>query len=345
MENGQVNGTVVLQEKLNDPQVADVLSRLLDRIDSLEKTVDALTTAVQEAPVMLSVVADTVDDTYAQAAAQGIDLDERMRNALTLLDRLTAPETAAAMDKALTLAQEAPAMMSMVTDMADDAYREAAERGVDIDARLRAGLQMAEKLTAPETVEMLDKALALAQEAPVMMSMVTDMVDDAYREAAERGVDMDARLRAGLAMAEKLTAPQMVEQLDKLINLAEQGPDVMSMMTDIADDTYRELAANGIDLEERARVGWQMVVKATEPSAMRRLDNMFDTLLTAEEGVLSPEAVETVGMTARALVTARQQPAQKVGLWGMLTALRDPQLQEAVGFLVAFGREFGRQVV
>ncbi|HID51621.1 MAG TPA: DUF1641 domain-containing protein, partial [Anaerolineae bacterium] len=333
MENGQVSGVVTLQEKLNDPQVAGVLVRLLDRMDSLEKAVDALATAVQEVPVMMSVVTDAVDDAYAQAAAQGIDLDERVRDTLVLLERLTAPETAAALDKALALAQEAPAMMSMVADMADDAYREAAGRGVDIDARLRAGLAMAEKLTAPETMEALDKALALAQEAPAMMSMVADMADDAYREAAGRGVDIDARLRAGLAMAEKLTAPEMIEQLDKLINMAVQGPDVMSMMADIADDTYREMADNGVDLEERARAGWQMVVKATEPSTMKRLDHMFDTLLMAEEGVLSPEAVAMVGMTARALVAARQQPAQKVGLWGMLTALRDPQLQEAVGFL------------
>ncbi|HIP71367.1 MAG TPA: hypothetical protein EYH05_08240, partial [Anaerolineae bacterium] len=104
MENGQVSGVVTLQEKLNDPQVAGVLVRLLDRMDSLEKAVDALATAVQEVPVMMSVVTDAVDDAYAQAAAQGIDLDERVRDTLVLLERLTAPETAAALDKALALA-------------------------------------------------------------------------------------------------------------------------------------------------------------------------------------------------------------------------------------------------
>jgi len=101
MENGQVSGVVTLQEKLNDPQVAGVLVRLLDRMDSLEKAVDALATAVQEVPVMMSVVTDAVDDAYAQAAAQGIDLDERVRDTLVLLERLTAPETAAALDKLL----------------------------------------------------------------------------------------------------------------------------------------------------------------------------------------------------------------------------------------------------
>ena len=50
MENGQsVNGTAVLQQKLNDPNTVAALTRLLDRIDSLEQTVNTLATTIEHA--------------------------------------------------------------------------------------------------------------------------------------------------------------------------------------------------------------------------------------------------------------------------------------------------------
>ena len=264
------------------------------------------------------------DETYKQAAAEGVDIEARLKAGLAMAEKLTSPEMMERLDKLILMTDQAPYMVSMVTDIADETYREAAARGIDIETRLKAGLAMAEKLTSPEMMERLDKLILMTDQAPYMVSMVTDIADETYREAATRGIDIEARLKVGLAMAEKLTSPEMMTKLDQLLMLSEQAPGMVSMMTDIVDDGYRQLAADGIDVEERLRVGLAIMAKATDPQTMTRLDHMFDTLLAAEEGVLNQEAVEMVGMAAHALVVSQQRPLPKVGLFGLLRALRDP---------------------
>lgn len=284
--NGQTKELTQLQERLHDPQVVGVLTRLLDRIDALEQTVNVLATAVSQAP----------------------------------------------------------GMISMVTDMADETMRQATAKGIDIDGRLKTALALAEKLTAPDMLARLEQMLALANQMPGMVSMMADMADDAYRQATARGLDIEARLKAGLALAEKLTAPDMTAKVDQLLALSTQLPGLVAMMTDITDESYRQMTATGVDLEERARLSLGLAEKMTRPNTMHSLNHLFDTLLTAESGMLSPEAVQTLGETAQALVASRKRPVRPMGLWATLTALRDPDLQMALGFLTVFGKEFGSRL-
>ena len=281
MQSMPMNGSATLQAKLNEPQTVAALTRLLDRIESLEQTVNTLADLVQQGPGMAAMVGDMVDETVRSAAARGVDVEQRLQTALTL----------------------------------------------------------AEKLTAPEMVDKLDRLLTLADEAPGMAAMVGDMVDETVRSAAARGVDIEARLRAGLAIAEKLTAPEMVAKLDQLLAFADEAPGLVAMVGDMVDET-----AVSLDLESRLRMGLQIAEKATQPANLAQLGEMFEVLLEAESGMLSPDAVRTLGSMAQSMVAAKSDPRPKVGLLALLRSLNDPDIQNTLGFLLNFGKRFGRSL-
>ena len=337
MNNGS-NGVATLQARLNEPQTAAALNRLLDRIETLEQTVGRLADVLEQAPGMVAMVGDMADETVRQAAARGVNVEERLKTALALAERLTAEETAVKLNQLLDLADQLPGTLAMMGDMMDETVRRAASNGVDIEARLRAGLTMAEKLTAPEMVAKLDQLLAMADQAPGMVAMMGDMVDETVRRAASNGVDIEARLRAGLTMAEKLTAPEMMAKLDQLLAMADQAPGMIAMMGDIVDESIRRAGESGINIEAMVRQGARAGAKF---SALMESEE-FDALM--ESGILDPEAVASVGKVGRALIASQQQPLEPVGLFGLLSAMRDPNMQRALGFLATFGAEFGKQI-
>ena len=59
------------------------------------------------------------------------------------------------------------------------------------------------------------------QTGPGMVAMVTDMADEAYREADASGISIDERLSNALQLAEKLTAPTMIKKLDGFLKFAD----------------------------------------------------------------------------------------------------------------------------
>ncbi|RMD69021.1 MAG: DUF1641 domain-containing protein [Bacteroidetes bacterium] len=135
------------------------------------------------------------------------------------------------------------------------------------------------------------------------MAMLGDMADDAVRQAAQQGIDMDARLRNGLRALERLTADTTIEQLDSLLTLAERAPGIIAMTADIADEAMAKAQAEGLD----------------------------------------PQSVgEMLKQTTVALSKARQAPPKKVGLFGLMGALKDPDRQKALGFLMNFLKELGK---
>jgi hypothetical protein len=255
-----------------------------------------------------------------------------------LAERLTERETAVKLNQLLDLADQLPGTLAMMGDMMDETIRRAASNGIDLEARLHAGLEVAEKLTAPTTIQKMDQLLALADEAPGMVAMMGDMVDETIHRAASNGVDIETRLRTGLAMAEKLTAPEMAGKLDQLLALADQAPGIAAMLGDIIDESYRRAADSGINLEAMMRQGARAGAKF---SALMESQE-FDALM--ESGILDPAAVASVGKVGQALIASQKQPSQSLGLFGLLTAMRDPNMQRALGFLATFGAEFGKQI-
>lgn len=268
---GNGNGATALQLRLNDPQTTHALNRLLDRIDSLEATVGRL--------------ADVVE--------------------------------------------QAPGFTAMLGDMADETVRRASSNGVNIEERLQTALALAEKLTASNVVSKIDQLLAMVDEAPGFAAMVGDMVDETQRKAAANGIDLEARLQAGLGLAEKLTHPNTVQQLNGLLEIADSAPAFLAMLGDMADEAYRNALAKGIDLESLISQG---------TTAAGKLSLLLDS------GILDEGALNIVGATGKALARASEEPVESVGLMGMVGALRNPDTQRALGFLLNVSSKLGQEL-
>lgn len=63
----------------------------------------------------------------------------------------------------------------------------------------------------------LEPMAALARQAPLMLGIGLDAFDALVAEGRQHGIDVDARLRASVALLERLTAPETTSQLDSLL--------------------------------------------------------------------------------------------------------------------------------
>jgi hypothetical protein len=136
------NGAVRLEDRLNNPDTAEALNRLLDRLDTIEEAVDKLDAMMTQGPAMLAMMTDMADDVYREADAAGVDLDERLRLTLQLAERLTAPRTVEVLsqlmdrmddlEQLIAVSEQAPGFIAMLVDTFDSVYRRTEEAGHDL---------------------------------------------------------------------------------------------------------------------------------------------------------------------------------------------------------------------
>ncbi len=181
--------------------------------------------------------------------------------------------------------------------------------GRQVQARLseeRTLLAIDRLLARLDTVEEAVKGLEQTmQQGPGMVAMVADMADEAYRSADANGVSIDDRLKNALTLAEQLTHPDMVQKLNDLVSLTNQLPGIVAMAVDTVDEGMRTARDNG--LEPETLVDW-------------------------------------AGQFGRAMREAKNEPVSKVGLFGMIRALNDPDRQKALGFSLNFLKHLGKQM-
>lgn len=300
----QANGTPPLEKRLHDPQTVEKLNRLLDRLDTIERAMDAIERLEAQLPMALNTTADIVDEELTRAADRGVVLDERARGALRLAEALTEPRTVDTLEQVI--------------------------------ARL----------------DTLERAAEWADRLPQAAAVTVDTVDDALTHAAERGVVLDERVREGLALLETLTEPETAQalnalagrsaQIEQLVALADQAPKAIATVVDIIDSEYARAAASGFDPEQALRDAASALSKLAE---LFRTDE-FQALL--DSGVLDPEALEVVGSLGIALVESQKEAQRgetpRRGIFGLFGALRDPDVQHALGFLTSFAKRFGQQL-
>ncbi len=139
--------------------LATTLARIEARLARIEDALQRGTALAERAAPMAATLVDSLDDAAARAQASGIDLDQRLQAALTLVDRLSAPDTIRMLERALTAAESAPQAIAMATDTLDDLCERAYGAGVDVDARGRNLLIALEKLTSPAALSVLSDLL------------------------------------------------------------------------------------------------------------------------------------------------------------------------------------------
>ncbi len=323
-----------LEARLNDERVVNAMNRILDRLDVIESSLEK----IHEAPGMISMVTDMADDAVRTASKNGVDIDERLRSALSIAEKLTAPSMVEKIDHLISALDQAPGMVSMVADITDDLARTQAANGIDIDERLRGALSLAEKLTAPAMVNQINGLIAAAEQGTGMVSMAVDILDDTVKTAGENGVDINERLQSALILAEKLTAPKVVEQLNGMLSMMDQSTGLVAMAADSFDGVMQIAIDKGIDPQEFAK---QMFGVTTKLAQMMSTQEMQELL---EGGMFDVQTLKIMGAASSALVESNQLPRKKVGLFGMMREMKNSDMQRAMGFLTTFGRLFGKKL-
>lgn len=187
------------------------------------------------------------------------------------------------------------------------------------------------------------------------MATGTDFVDETVSRATQSGIDVDARLNGLGQLFEKLTEPSTMEalnqmldrlpQLAQLAKLADEMPNVLATLGDVIDDYQKRCESDGIDVEKALTNGLQAMLYLGSQVNNEHLRRIGDLL---GSDILHPHALNVVDNAAKSLNSAQQEvcgsAADRVGVFGMLSALRDPQIQRSLAFAVQFGKCFGKHL-
>ncbi|MCA9256767.1 MAG: hypothetical protein KDA33_14060 [Phycisphaerales bacterium] len=180
------------------------------------------------------------------------------------------------------------------------------------------------------------------------LAATTDTIDDTIARLAERGVDVDARLRASLSLMETLTAPstlesmrrivQRIESLEQLTDLASHASDAVATITDILDDEVARAREQGIQFDAALRNGLTAMIYLGQRVTTNELEAL-GTLLRSD--VLHPAAVDIVGRLGCALVAAAEAPSGAVGPIKAISKLSGDDAKRSTAFVLEFARRFG----
>lgn len=189
----------------------------------------------------------------------------------------------------------------------------------------------------------LDRLDDLLDRMPMLVATMTDVVDD---RVDGRQADIDARARRLVRIADQLTDQKTLDglerlaanghKLEKAVEVLEAMPGNVATVVDVFDEFVARSTAEGIDV---IQVGQQLSAAANRFARFIQ-GPQFQALL--DSGILDPESVEMVGHAGRALAQAGADGKdEEAGLFGLLGAMRDDDVRRAVGFAVAFARQFG----
>lgn len=200
------------------------------------------------------------------------------------------------------------------------------ETGSDLEGTLRRIEARLERLE-----QALDPIAQATAAAPALTSTAVDVLDD---WALQHG-DLDERLRTLSELLERVTRPEALAPLMLMVELSEQAKPTIATVTDIVDEAMARAAAEGMEVERLVESSKNAVLKLAQLATAREVQALLDS------GMLDPAALSTLGMTARAVADASDEPAPRVGLFGAFRAVQQPSVQRALGFLIRVAEKLG----
>jgi uncharacterized protein YjgD (DUF1641 family) len=123
--------------------------------------------------------------------------------------------------------------------------------------------------------------------------------------------------------------------------LAQQAPALVAILMDSFDEAMRTANDKGIDVERGLLNGAEAALRfgaAMDAEKVRELDALLNS------GVLAPGTLRIIGELGRALTETAAAPPATSGVLGLLKALKQPDVQRALAFLVTFAERFGRRL-
>ncbi len=160
-------------------------------------------------------------------------------------------------------------------------------------------------------------------------------------------------------LLERLKDPKTARQLELILDKLDlvafsltaldgflrRSDEIVEAVTDGIADLNRSLPEVTIgstrDTVEHVKDLFQVSVKLKEVLSSPE----FDALMAS--GILSPQTVSIVGKAGDALTESYQAPTtppQKIGIFGLLRLLNDPDVQRSLNLLITFAKNFGRKI-
>lgn len=167
-----------LQARLNDPHTVAVLTRLLDRVDTLDRLIDMAEVVADQGPAMIGLMADSVDE----VARSGTDLEIILQHALLVANKLQNPklidvltrllDQTDSLEMAVNLLEQGPGLVGLAVDVLDELQRTAARSGIDVEVLLEKGLDALIKFIGVVESEEFDAVLNSGVFAPQTVGVV-----------------------------------------------------------------------------------------------------------------------------------------------------------------------------
>ncbi|TWU49070.1 DUF1641 domain-containing protein [Rubripirellula reticaptiva] len=201
--------------------------------------------------------------------------------------------------------------------------------------------------------ESLDQMLTTVGELPNLLAIAVDFFDSVSRKASQEGIDIEQRATSLLKLLVQVTDPVNMQAIEGLVSrlpkleegsaLLDELPNLVAIAMDVFDEWATQVKAEGIDLEQSLRQGLHAALYLGGQIRREELDRI-GFLLKSE--VMSENSVATVGMAGSALSSCHQGTCEhpvpkRVGLFGLLGAIRDPNTQRALSFGLQFAKCFG----
>ena len=246
--------------------------------------------------------------------------------------------------------------VAMAVDIADD-WAASRLGGDRIEERLAKLEDALVRVTEPATLEglvrlaelgpRLHRVAELATTFDDTVAMGVDVADDWVQQELG-GDELDRRLGAAKQALLVLTAPDVLASLtrmavqapdlERLVSLGASFDDTVAMAVDVADGWIRD-QVGGDSLDARLGSLGAAAIAFTEPDVLQ-------TLRTLAE--LAPRLVGTARIAAdlegllSTAASSLEEPAEPVGFFGLLSALRDPEIQRGLGRVLHLTRLLGR---
>lgn len=224
-----------------------------------------------------------------------------------------------------------------------------------------------EQLDDPQIADALSRLLGRAKDVDKLVARATeangaidgllatgvDVVDEQCKKVNESGTSIDERLGSLLGLLMKVTEPETVGAINKLVDrlpqleqasrLLDEVPNLIAIAVDVFDEFARKMDADGIDLEKSLTQGLQAALWLGCRVSSVELERLGYLL---RSDVMHPHALEVVGNAASSLANCQQDTCEmvtpeRVGMLGMLSALRDPNVQKSIAFGIRFAKCFG----
>jgi uncharacterized protein YjgD (DUF1641 family) len=314
----EVEGTEAMKERLRETLVLLVQAETLDslgRIAALAPQLEYAVNALAAGPELLEEGMQMVRETLEREGADAADVQVRIQAATDAAVALSTPESVRALGQ---LGAAAPALAPFV---------EAASRTGRMLAEYEGREQLTDRLAEsllriaePETLDALTRVACLTPQiefavnalaaGPEVLEEAMEMVREVGARSGLSAHDINRRVQSGFEALTILFTPEALDALGKV-----DVPSMLQFTEVLARPENKEALLKLVDLAPSLE---------RPLSALPVQPNTLDVLRTVNEAV-------------EEMATHRKS----VGMFGMIGALRDPDVQRALGFGLEVAKRVG----